>query len=323
MNKNLIKKYLNILRGATISQMYYDFDKSVENTVFVAGVGRSGTTWLSELINYDRSYRFLFEPFWPRRVKKCSIFDLEMYIRPNELKPRHLQVAKDILRGNIRNLWADRFNEKRLPKYRIVKDIRANLLLKWLALNTENMPIIFIMRHPCAVALSKEKIFFKKGAWEPNVSKFLSQGKLMKDYLSDFKFIFNRYDEYNFFEKKIIEWCIKNYIPLKQFDDDEMLLVFYEDLCLNPQRVLDKVFGFIGKEWAFDEKLKSKISKPSALSKEDSAIRQGENLITKWIKEIEKKDLLKTAEIIKCFNLDKIYTIDSPKPNGSFKLSNF
>ncbi len=37
-------------------------------TVFVSGVGRSGTTWVANIINYANDYRFMFEPFHPQRV---------------------------------------------------------------------------------------------------------------------------------------------------------------------------------------------------------------------------------------------------------------
>jgi hypothetical protein len=36
--------------------------------VWVIGDGRSGTTWLMELINWRKTYREMFEPFHPRFV---------------------------------------------------------------------------------------------------------------------------------------------------------------------------------------------------------------------------------------------------------------
>ena len=43
-------------------------------TVFLAGTGRSGTTWLAGLINHDQSYRDVFEPFHPGKVEALGGF---------------------------------------------------------------------------------------------------------------------------------------------------------------------------------------------------------------------------------------------------------
>jgi len=34
-------------------------------------------------------------------------------------------------------------------------------------------------------------------------------------------------------------WCIENYIPLKQFKRNEILVLFYEDLCMTLIASLD------------------------------------------------------------------------------------
>ena len=49
--------------------LYVDLEKGDHrSSVFLAGSGRSGTTWLSEIINHRRGYRYVFEPFNPREV---------------------------------------------------------------------------------------------------------------------------------------------------------------------------------------------------------------------------------------------------------------
>ena len=56
------------------SNIYLDFCKDQKNVVFISGVGRSGTTWLTELINYNHRYRILFEPFHNKKVKIVQNF---------------------------------------------------------------------------------------------------------------------------------------------------------------------------------------------------------------------------------------------------------
>ena len=41
-------------------------------TIFIAGIGRSGTTWVAETINYFNEFRILFEPFFPAKTKQLK-----------------------------------------------------------------------------------------------------------------------------------------------------------------------------------------------------------------------------------------------------------
>src|SRR5579872_7287496 len=36
-----------------------------QHAVLIAGSGRSGTTWLAQVVNHDHSYRYYHEPFGP------------------------------------------------------------------------------------------------------------------------------------------------------------------------------------------------------------------------------------------------------------------
>ena len=52
-------------------------------SIILAGMGRSGTTWAGNIINYDQSYRILFEPFLPARVKEAKGFEYLQYLNPD------------------------------------------------------------------------------------------------------------------------------------------------------------------------------------------------------------------------------------------------
>ena len=63
------------------SKYYYD-TKIINNTIIIAGVGRSGTTLLAETINYDNQFRLMFEPFHKYKVKTLSEMNYRLYISP-------------------------------------------------------------------------------------------------------------------------------------------------------------------------------------------------------------------------------------------------
>jgi hypothetical protein len=149
-----MKFLINILAKILPCELNHDH----ENAVFLAGVGRSGTTWIANIINYNREYRFIHEPFNPNRVRLVRAFQYKQYLRPENREPRYLEPAKAVLSGRMRNRWTDTANKKIFARKRLIKDIRANLLLKWIHSNFPGIPIILLFRHPCAVANSWMKL---------------------------------------------------------------------------------------------------------------------------------------------------------------------
>ena len=283
-----------------------ELDQDYRNSVFLAGIGRSGTTWISEIINFNGEYRYMHEPFHPYRVRQAKNFQYIQYLRPDNRDPRYLEPAKAVLSGRIRNRWTDSDNKKIFARKRLIKDIRANLLLKWIHANFHGMPIILLFRHPCAVANSWLRLGWGKedlgSRWDIEVC--LSQGELMKDFLEPFrKRIENTQND---FEKHILFWCIQYYVPLKQFKDGEIHLCFYENFCENPKEEIKKMFGFLGKK--FDEKVLGTLTIPSSVSRKDSAILKGANLIDSWRTQVTEEDLEKALNILGLFGLDKIYS---------------
>ena len=82
----------------------------INKTIFIAGMGRSGTTWVAETINYSNEFRILFEPFFPAKTKQLKDYQYIQYISPNNKKDKYFSSASSIIRGEIRNEWIDQFN---------------------------------------------------------------------------------------------------------------------------------------------------------------------------------------------------------------------
>ncbi|MDP8949818.1 MAG: hypothetical protein M3N00_06185, partial [Actinomycetota bacterium] len=136
--------YVGPMTGAPFSRLFgalhVDLDRDHRNSVFLAGSGRSGTTWISDVINYRNGYRFVFEPFHPGKVRVCKNFGRKQYLRPDDRREEYLGAAREVLTGRIRSPWTDRFNRKFVARRRLIKDIRANLLLGWMRENFPGMP---------------------------------------------------------------------------------------------------------------------------------------------------------------------------------------
>jgi hypothetical protein len=300
---------LNYLYEKIVWPLYYDSNKDHKNTVFIAGTERSGTTWVSDLINYKREYRYIFEPFWALRVPECHGFKSHQYIRENNCDTYYLKSTEAILSGRIRNKWTDQYHRKFIASKRLIKDIRANLFLKWMKVNFPDIKIIFLMRHPCAVARS----FFRRQRNYSYLKPFLEQKLLVNDYLRPH--INNIENISSDFEAIIYSWCIQNFIPLKTLKRGEMHVVFYERLCESPKSEIDILFNYLKSD--YETKIYKHIRKPSPQIFKESAIVAGGSLIDGWKDYFGKKEIKRYVEILHEFDLDGIYNFESmPNVDG-------
>ncbi len=281
------------------------------NTVFIGGTGRSGTSWLAEVLNYDNHYRYIFEPFQARYVPIARPFYYGLYLRPADGNPTYLGPATHIMAGNVRHRWCDRHNKRLFARQRLIKEVRGNLWLKWLRDHFPAVPMIFIMRHPFAVAASRRWL-----DWPSRSRAFFMQEQLQSDFPGSF------WDEFKqaetMFERYLFDWAVQHYIPLRQFASGDFHYVFYEDLCMQPEAVAHDMFAHLGRD--FDNRLFRKLSVPSATSRDGSAIRShrsAQELISAWRTLLTPAEIERGLEILAKFGLDHIYDEECmPHPGG-------
>lgn len=288
-----------------------DIDCGNKSTIFVSGMGRSGTTWLSELINYRQNYRDIFEPFLPYKVEISSSFKYLQYINPNYDNKLLTSSAKNILSGKFKSDWTDVNNNNLFTTKRIIKDIRTNLMLKWLNNIRPGMPIILIIRHPLAVIDSYKNLGWgiEAGGKTSDFNRIIEQKQLLQDFpivRTNLKYI----DTDDYISQLLYIWCVLYHVPIKQLNSSDYKIVFYENILLFPEETLRDIFLYIGQK--FDgKKILDKIKKPSVTNyrKTDFNMDPAEN-IRKWKKSFTEKELIKSQEIINRFELDHLYDID-------------
>lgn len=311
---NLGQKIKRKVVQPLITPLYVDYNHNYESSIFLAGTERSGTTWVSEIINCNSEYRYIFEPFWPARVDICQRFRPQQYLRIDNNDPYYLHAAETILTGNIRNKWTDKYHRRFIANKRLIKDVRANLFLKWMSTHFPNMPIILLIRHPCAVVSSQLRSNHRFPTLE---EEFLSQEELMQDFLHPYQKNIEQAETE--FEKRIFRWCIQNYVPLKQFKEGEIHLAFYENFCEKPEFEIDRLFSFLEKDYG--QKVFTKLKSPSPQSHADSAIVSGNSLIDGWRRWVTDEQVKQAIDILALFGLDAIYSQDSmPNPHNDYLL---
>lgn len=285
-------------------QLYVDRAGDERETTFVAGHDRSGTTWIAEIINHNRDYRYIFEPFTPGRLELTGPFRPRQYLRPDERDSRYLEPARAIVTGQVRSLWTDKYNRAVWPRRRLIKDVRANLLLPWLARTFPDMRLVFILRHPCAVAHSQMSV---SQNWRADLRLYLDQERLVEDHLRPFlPTIDAARDD---FERLIAVWCINNYVPLRALKGQDVQVSFYEDFCATPQQQVSTLLSSLGDQ--ADDRAMRMVERPSATTRRDSPVLSGASLIDGWRASVSPAQLDGALRILGAFGLDRIYGRDS------------
>lgn len=280
---------------------YFNLNHKVERSVLLAGSGRSGTTWLAQVLNHGNYYRYMFEPFHPAYTPECAGFNIRQYIRPDAGGNRFFPPARAVLSGRVANPWVDAQNGKLFCDRRLVKDIRVNLLLKWLRNQFPSLPILFLMRHPCAVANSRIVL-----EWSSPLPAMLAQADLVEDHIAEHVEAISHCR--SAFEKEIYLWCIEHYVPLRQCGRDDFYFLFYEHLCTNPLEETEKLFGWLGRK--VPEDIEATIRAPSATSAKHSAVLRGRDLVAGWTKQVGPRQAKDAVAILHRFGLDRIYGED-------------
>ncbi len=161
-----------------------------QGPIVVLGFGRSGTTWLSDIISKSLGGLILFEPLHPRT---CSFAADVCYasLSDRESSQRAGAYLAAVLAKENRHPWllrnhvftpldevSSEFIEAIWSECRVLgfKEIRANFMIPWLRENL-NARIVFLVRHPCAVIASirRRPNFWNEFGWDAHWRMFVER----------------------------------------------------------------------------------------------------------------------------------------------------
>jgi hypothetical protein len=293
-----------MLRG----QFYVDLSTHHRDSVLICGFQRSGTTWLGDVLNYDNEYRTIYEPFHNGRVPQVSQFKTWQYLRPGDNAPEYLDPATAIFEGRIRSGWMSAYNKRSIARRRLIKDVRCLMMIGWIRAHFPEMPVILLLRHPCAVLNSMLKLH-----WQSNAAEgFLSQPQLMEDHLEPFRADIAAAT--GVVDDNLLAWCANYYVALRQLAGQKVFVAFYEPLIIDPRKEVARLFAFLGRP--FDERVFMRMMIPSAQARvsrfgDSSAVVTGGDMIDGWRKHITPSQLTRALELLHRFGLDSLYGLGS------------
>lgn len=282
--------------------IYQDRDRDPGHTLLLAGTARSGTTWLADVLAAGQRARVMFEPFHPGKVAAYRGHEYFHYLRPADDDPQLREFCESLFTGRIRNRWIDRQVTYVRPRGRVIKEIRANLFLKWIQTHFPRVPLLLVTRHPCAVVLSRLQLDWDT---DEDIRSFLAQPRLLEDHLGPYLPVIERASTPE--EKHAVIWCVHHLVPLRQFEADELPMVYYEDLCLRPQEELERLGRAVG--WTFAAT--GMLDQPSRTATPQSAVVRGEDRVNAWQRRLEPAQIDRVLAVVRGFGLEGLYGPDA------------
>lgn len=293
-------------RRAVARHAFQDRGGAATPTGVVAGVARSGTTWLADVLAAGRRARVMFEPFHAQRVEGYRQFEYLQYLRPDTDDPALLAFAENVLRGRIRHpAWIDQNADHLFPRTRVIKDVRICLFLRWLTEHFPDVPAIFVVRHPCAVVASHLGL---EWSVEQDFRSILAQPQLIEDHLTSHSdWMHGLRDQVDMLATI---WSVENLVALRQLRGSNVPVVFYENLVWHPDRALPVLFPSIGRE--FDPAILRGLNRHSDTVFKGSPLYSGEDPTTAWKRRLTEEQIGRVLEIVERFGLGHLYS--GPEP---------
>jgi len=304
----------------------------------IAGSGRSGTTWIQDAIAQANGMRTLFEPLHPVGVPGSKGLGYR-YVAAGDEDPALEEFLGEVFSGRMRSLWAnyriraDRFNPftnkpqnvlhnalkliSHYPVYRlrpsnsngvVVKFIRANLMLRWMA-ERYDYPILLVIRHPAAVVASRMKIGNADWAADKALLRYSSDRVIAGLIQTEFGVDLARPRTPE--AALACVWCVENLLPLRWAAKSGITVVGYEALLGDPARE----WARLGRELGFDrlpgqELLETPSQQTTGESREK---KFGRTQLGKWRQSLTSGQLEEIGNVLEAFGTN-IYTMDDDLP---------
>lgn len=295
--------------------------------IFLFSTPRSGSTWLMELIASQKGMKVCNEPFNIRKPYVQDILGIHEWetLCNSEALKKVEHYLRLFISGSKKVATFDLLPYQ--PYHRFFTNrIVFKLLffgehrITWLR-NTFDAQMIFSIRHPIPVSVSRENFTRLNSYVHSEYSQNFSQAQLtfataiMKDGSA--------------MEKGVLDWCFQN-APLLRYGGNDLLLVTYEQLTLQPELIIDRMAEHLDLD---DKKsMLNNVTRPSkSVSKSNqettSFLKDTSNyeankkwLIEKWKKKVLPDEEEKLMNILKVFELD-IYTYGDVLPNKKYWIN--
>lgn len=237
----LVLRRRNQLRRQVIRWSLHDRCEP-QQAIVLTGSPRSGTTWAGQLLAQLPNYATLFETVMPARVPASADANLgyRPYRRPGQPWPEASDFFQNAFRGRVLNDWTAQeltWRSALHGRALVLKEVRLNRLLPWLAEEFPENRFVLMLRHPLATIASQIR-----AGW------FTDTGTTRDARLGgDFPALADLPDVNGSLVARLAAtWALDTVVPLALLRPGQAFVLCYEQLMADPEGVTDRLFNFLG-----------------------------------------------------------------------------
>jgi hypothetical protein len=291
-------------RTVSTKVAYLDMNHDPGHCLLLVGSGRSGTTWMAEVLTEALHCRLVYEPLRTKSVPWTAAVRRGHYLSPDDSDPAVAAVLDRILRGQIRNRFTDRYNTVRLPRRRLVKEVRATNLLPWIVQRYPRTPVVYLLRHPVPTAWSVVAL-----GWPETLEEILTQAPLMEGPLKPLRgLIEEAAASPDKFHRLVLQWCLENYVPIRSLPPDSVHVAFYENMVDDPWGELERLRLYLRRfgpdAWNVEMASVKNVARPSHSRNRGTS---GSGRLERWVEEVPAAQVEKALALVAGFGLDRVY----------------
>jgi hypothetical protein len=256
----------------------------LEETILIACPGRSGSTWLAEIISSLEGSLVIWEPLHLGNNPECveAGFDWQNYFGDDADYSTQRTYLEKLYSGrdlSTRTLSSLEFNPGRLLNVSrfVVKHVNANMalprIMEWFPVQA-----ILMIRHPCAVVASQ----LRHGAWSHLSKENITIPDGLFDNFPQLKQAFENAETLE--ELLAFEWAVQVCVPLSQPTPYPWYLTTYERLVSGEGEEVERIFEYLNEPCP--EIAKAHLHTPSATAGKEAPVRHGENRLKGWTRRL-------------------------------------
>jgi hypothetical protein len=273
-------------------------------------------------LSSGRGVRLVFEPLQTFRspyVPPGFVWGeyLEPGVRDEDLRALWL----GCLTGRARGRWIDDFNEARIARRRVVKDISATNLAAWLRAEFPHVGVVYVVRHPFAVATSLtvlrsgEQARGEHADWDHQngevVDQLVERAGLLDGPLAQHSDAIRaawRAAQHPF-DRGVLRWCLENAVTLTA-PPPGVRVVFFEQLVRQPATELAALGNHLG--LTLDRHVMNMLERPSRTDfrRVNPIDLSVDARIGDWIRGLEPERKQVGLGLLELFGLDHLYGED-------------
>lgn len=230
--------------------------KMPEQIVAIAGVARSGTSWLGQIIDSSPDVAYRFQPLFSYAFKGSVDTDSSKEEFEHFFKNIYQSNDEFLLQADKRKagLYPVFKEKKQNPRILAFKTCRYQYVLNKMLYCFDNVKLLGIIRNPCGVINS----------WLKNPKEFPQGANARKEWR--FGACKNQGREEEFFGYYKWKEVAHLYLDLKEKYPDKVYIVKYEELVDNPIQISRDIFVFFGMD--FSGQTRSFLESCHSVSKE-------------------------------------------------------